>query len=242
MIEAQLTPAGSVLDFGLPARLARHDKLRPKCDTLGMAGSDDRTERRHLLLGITLYGAIAVSMLLDLVADVIDVAHFVMEGLIMILAAAGMTALARRLLVLAREQRRLEGERDELAAQRDALAHQLASARAEGERWRAEARHILDGLAAAIDEQFASWGLTAAESQVALFLLKGLSLKEIANMREVSERTVRQQAQSVYRKAGLSGRADLSAFFLEDLMLPSASTTLDDARQGRRDSNPGSEP
>ena len=35
-----------------------------------------------------------------------------------------------------------------------------------------------------------------------------------------SERTVRRRAVSVYRKSGLAGRADLSAFFLEDLLLP----------------------
>ena len=35
-----------------------------------------------------------------------------------------------------------------------------------------------------------------------------------------SERTVRQHAVSVYRKSGLAGRAELSAFFLEDLLLP----------------------
>jgi DNA-binding NarL/FixJ family response regulator len=96
----------------------------------------------------------------------------------------------------------------------------LKRAREDGERWRSEARDILDGLAKAIDDQFRAWTLTEAESEVALLLLKGLSLKEVAGLRNVSERTVRQQAQAVYRKAGLSGRADLSAFFLEDLMLP----------------------
>ena len=35
-----------------------------------------------------------------------------------------------------------------------------------------------------------------------------------------SERTIRAQAQSLYSKAGLSGRASLSAFFLEDLLAP----------------------
>jgi hypothetical protein len=31
---------------------------------------------------------------------------------------------------------------------------------------------------------------------------------------------VRQHAVSVYQKAGLGGRAELAAFFLQDLMLP----------------------
>lgn len=64
------------------------------------------------------------------------------------------------------------------------------------------------------------WGLTPAEQDIALLLLKGLSHKEIAQVRAVSETTVRQQARSLYRKAGLSGRSDLAAFFLEDLLGP----------------------
>ena len=39
-------------------------------------------------------------------------------------------------------------------------------------------------------------------------------------MRAVSERTIREQSRSVYAKAGLTGRAALSAFFLEDLLAP----------------------
>ncbi len=62
--------------------------------------------------------------------------------------------------------------------------------------------------------------VASAEREVALLLLKGLSHKDIADVRRTSEKTVRQQSLAVYRKAGLSGRAELSAFFLEDLLLP----------------------
>jgi DNA-binding CsgD family transcriptional regulator len=81
-------------------------------------------------------------------------------------------------------------------------------------------RELVKGLGAAIDAQFDRWGLTAAEREVAMLMLKGLSHKEIAAVREASERTVRQQARAIYAKANLSGRAALSAFFLEDLLLP----------------------
>jgi DNA-binding NarL/FixJ family response regulator len=81
-------------------------------------------------------------------------------------------------------------------------------------------RELMKGLGTAIDAQFERWKLTAAEREVALLMLKGLSHKEIAAVRETSERTVRQQAQTIYGKANLSGRAALSAFFLEDLLLP----------------------
>ena len=57
-------------------------------------------------------------------------------------------------------------------------------------------------------------------TSIALLLLKGPSHKAIAAVRQTSEKTVRQQSLAVYRKAGLSGRAELSAFFLEDLLLP----------------------
>ncbi len=96
----------------------------------------------------------------------------------------------------------------------------LELARAQGQRWRTEARTHLNGLGEAIEIQFSRWNLTEAEREVALLLLKGLSHKEAAMVRAVSERTVREQSRSVYSKAGLTGRTALSAFFLEDLLAP----------------------
>jgi DNA-binding CsgD family transcriptional regulator len=96
----------------------------------------------------------------------------------------------------------------------------LELARVQGQRWRSEARTFLSGLGDAIETQFSRWNLTEAEREVALLLLKGLSHKEISVVRSVSERTVREQARSIYSKAGLTGRTALSAFFLEDLLAP----------------------
>ena len=100
------------------------------------------------------------------------------------------------------------------------LIRDLEVARLQGQRWRAEARSFLNGLGEAIEAQFSRWNLTEAEREVALLLLKGLSLKEIAAIRVTSERTIRAQARSLYSKAGITGRAALSAFFLEDLLAP----------------------
>lgn len=86
--------------------------------------------------------------------------------------------------------------------------------------WRRSAQRALEGLGEAMDHQFEAWGLTPAEREVALLLLKGHSHKAIARHTDRSAQTVRQHAASVYRKSELSGRAELSAFFLEDLMLP----------------------
>jgi DNA-binding NarL/FixJ family response regulator len=106
------------------------------------------------------------------------------------------------------------------AQRRRSLGRDLRLARAEAERWRSEARDLLAGLGAAVSEQFERWELTPAEQEIGLLLLKGLSHKEVADVRVTSERTVRQQALSLYRKAGLGGRAELAAFFFEDLLLP----------------------
>ncbi len=87
--------------------------------------------------------------------------------------------------------------------------------------WSEIARKQMNGLSIYIDAQFEQWGLTPVETDVALLLLKGFSMREIADLRQISERTARQQATTVYAKADVNGRAALSAFFLEDLLPPS---------------------
>ncbi len=100
------------------------------------------------------------------------------------------------------------------------LSRRLAEAEEESRRSGAETQDLLRGLSDQIDRQFEKWGLTAAEREIALLMLKGLRHKEIASVRGTSERTVRQQALTIYKKAGLDGRTDLTAFFLEDLLQP----------------------
>ena len=62
----------------------------------------------------------------------------------------------------------------------------------------ATARHE---LALVLKEQFETWKLTQTEREVAMLLLKGLSFKEIAAVRNTMEKTVRQQASAIYKKA-----------------------------------------
>ena len=155
--------------------------------------------------------AIAGLMVVDVVEDVHGAAergHLIREALVLLLSVGGAGVL---LLRTRRAERRATG-----------LASDLVRARADASRWRIEAEAALSGLSVAIDAQFGRWGLTPAEKEVGLLLLKGLSLKEVAELRGGSERTARQQATAVYRKAGVAGRAELSAFFLEDLLLPAA--------------------
>lgn len=138
----------------------------------------------------------------DVVADYqasVDYGHMAIEVFVMLVAASGTVMLWLQL-------RR---------AQTD-----LAQALVQNEQWSKDNRALLQGFGAAIQKQFGLWRLTKAEAEVGLLILKGLSHKEIAQVRQTSERTIREQARALYRKSGLSGRAELSAFFLEDLLLP----------------------
>jgi DNA-binding CsgD family transcriptional regulator len=152
---------------------------------------------------------IAVCIIADLVSDIRDgvsTAH--MLGMVTgcVLSLVGLWIMWR-LMRVSRAQAR-------------ALRVALDSTRTDLQQWRARTSEMMEGLGALMDRQFADWALSSAERDIALLLLKGLSLKAIADIRETSERTVRQQALAIYRKAGVAGRAELSAFFLEDLLLP----------------------
>ncbi|MCA8905295.1 MAG: hypothetical protein R3C00_05400 [Hyphomonas sp.] len=147
-----------------------------------------------------LFAAIALFIGFDLITDRGDGAgagHILAELSVLVAASFGLGAMIWRLRRLHRA---------------------LADARQDAGRWRDENRELVQGLGVAIARQFSAWGLSDAETDVGLLLLKGLSLQEIADLRETSERTVREQARAVYRKSGLAGRNALSAYFLEDLL------------------------
>lgn len=73
-------------------------------------------------------------------------------------------------------------------------------------------------VAQIIDAYFDQWGLSPAERDVALLLLKGVDNEGIAEMRGTAKGTVRAQSASVYAKAGVDGRAQLISLFLEELL------------------------
>ncbi len=83
---------------------------------------------------------------------------------------------------------------------------------------RSKTARLAGEMASVITEKFAEWRLTPSEHEVALLLIKGLSMKEIAEARQVKEKTVRLQATNIYAKSGTAGRHELAAYFIEDLM------------------------
>ena len=183
-----------------------------------MTRTDDRREAIITGAIAALFALVAFLGGADLLLDLREgttVTHAVVEGTVVVAGLAGVGWMTLRARTLAREARELRRTTTELTAHLDA-------SRAEAKRWQREAHDLITGLSAAIDAQLERWSLTAAEKEIALLLLKGLSHKEIAALRDVGETTVRQQARAIYRKAGLGGRHDLAAFFLEDLLGPRA--------------------
>ncbi len=177
-----------------------------------MLDPDDTAPLQPFLIGIAVV-LLAMTLLVgaDIAFDVrsgVRQEHLGIDVLIAVLGLGGTLALAARLVSAQRRANALQGR--------------LRVAEGEAERFREESRAYLRGLAVAIDRQLERWALSPAEREVVLLLLKGLSHREIASLRASSERTVRHQARAVYRKAGLAGRVELAAFFLEDLLVPAS--------------------
>ncbi len=111
----------------------------------------------------------------------------------------------------------------EYFAQRRALGElreQLSKTRGQLAQLDTNSQKLANQYRAVMQKQFDAWHLTTSEQDVVLGLLKGLSFREIAELRETREKTVRQQASSAYRKAGVASRNELAAWFFEDMLEP----------------------
>jgi DNA-binding CsgD family transcriptional regulator len=167
--------------------------------------TDEESPNMRLALA-ALFVAVVVLGTVDVVLDVREqgaTPHIALELVLVVLALGSAVWLARGWRRAAVEVRRLGAE---------AERH-----RADQARWKADAARALAGLSSAIEAQFTAWDLTGAERATARGLLRGLSHRAIAGQDGRSERTVRQHAVAVYRKAGVAGRAELAAFFLSAL-------------------------
>lgn len=159
-------------------------------------------------LAMLVLAIIVIGNLGDVIYDYREgasITHLLMELSIAIISFALITALTVGIWRQSRSNSRLKAELASVSeANEQALPPALATARHE--------------LALVLKEQFETWRLTQTEREVAMLLLKGLSFKEIASVRDTMEKTVRQQASSIYKKANVSGRHSFSAWFIEDLL------------------------
>lgn len=162
-----------------------------------------RLNHDHVIMTLLLLVTIASGT--DLMADLsegVNSTHLLQEAFLMLIAGGAFLWLAHKLHSSKCALNALEAELESLKSIEQPK----------------ELRHAKQQLSQVIASQFAQWQLSKSEQDVGLLLLKGFSLKEIAAIRNTAEKTIRQQASSIYRKSGLSGRHVFSAWFLEDLL------------------------
>lgn len=69
-----------------------------------------------------------------------------------------------------------------------------------------------------LEQHFSDWALTPSERDVAMFIIKGMSIAEIAALRSSAEGTVKAHSSRIYAKAGVTGRHQLISLFVEELL------------------------
>jgi len=155
-------------------------------------------QRRHVLqASFAVLLACFLLLATDMLADVLDLEYYLpwldqhtMEIVAVLATGAALLVVGR----IVREQAR------ENARYRNAV-------------------HVASGrLQHLMRRAFDQWGLTPSEREVALLLIKGLSVNEIAGVRNARPGTVKSQCNAIYRKAGVRNRYELAAWFLEDLL------------------------
>jgi DNA-binding NarL/FixJ family response regulator len=95
---------------------------------------------------------------------------------------------------------------------------QISRIRARQLRIEAQLRVASGAFLELLDENFDAWALTPSERDVALLSIKGLSIADIARVRQTKEGTIKAQSNAIYSKAGVSGRQQLLSLFIEELM------------------------
>ncbi len=156
---------------------------------------------------ILIFTIVVVASGADLVADLshgADTEHIVKEAIVVSISTI---AIAWLLWGLHRQRLEIRSLQRELDT--------ASSPQTPPKKYVLEAREKLGNV---VTQQFAEWMLTGSEIEVGWLLLKGLSLKEIAIVRNTQEKTVRQQASAIYKKANVSGRHAFSAWFIEDIL------------------------
>lgn len=171
-------------------------RLRQSVKTLT---GDDRASRQRVTLwvGLGLSSVCTAFFAVDVLGDLVfggdfpgGKLHVVLELVVVTISATAFVFHIRELKSLSRKHRKISDQMRVATGQ----------------------------FADVIEELFSAWALTPAERDVAIFLVKGVSFKEIADARGAREGTVKAQANAVYRKAEVSGRHQLVALFLDELL------------------------
>lgn len=179
---------------------------------LNLFNSVKKSEQAFLFFFSLFAGILSIwDLSIDLSRDT-HFLHILLEGVVVVVSLVVLVKIVSQLIDKERS------ENNHLKEKVSDLEKESFLLRSDIKKFKQESKNYATGISDLIDVQFKEWGLSKSEKDVALLLIKGLSLKEIASIRNTAEKTVRHQAGIVYEKAQLDGRAQLSAFFLEDIL------------------------
>jgi DNA-binding CsgD family transcriptional regulator len=169
-----------------------------------MPSNINRIKEKYILFSLIII--ISLSTLIDIIVDYnegIPLSHILHEVILLGLCAGMIYFQAR--MIFKREQAL------------GVFSSEIERIRKEKREFKQKVEELSGNFSKILDEQLSTWGLSEGEKDVAKLLIKGFSMKEIAEFRHSHESTVRQQATAIYKKSGVAGRQELAAFFLEDL-------------------------
>lgn len=156
-----------------------------------------RTRRLALSGLLVVQAGAAAFFLVDIIADIAGWEGLSAGATHLVLEAAAVVGLIAALWVTGRKVRRMRQRQRRIEAQ---------------------LRVASGAFLQLLEEHFEHWSLTPSERDVALLAIKGLSIAEIAAVRQTREGTVKAQCNAIYGKAGVSGRQQLLSLFIEELM------------------------
>lgn len=86
----------------------------------------------------------------------------------------------------------------------------------------ARSRETIQMLRGHFDEvlngKFEEWGLTAAERDVTLLIIRGLSVADIAAARNTAQGTIKAQSTSIFRKIGVGSKGELMSTIIDEFL------------------------
>ncbi len=129
-------------------------------------------------------------VMMDIGAPDREVVHLFTEAIATLALIAAIIIELRYMLVLLRTKARLE------------QSVHLASA----------------AVSDVIDAHFDFWNLSPAERDVATFLVKGMSISEIAELRGNKEGTIKAHLNVIYRKSGTKNRGEMLSELIDVLI------------------------
>ncbi len=159
----------------------------------------------HLISGFLILIVIASAG--DLAADLsqgASTSHLIQETVLLLLALAGLGWLLLDNLRKKQLIRNLHAELEEIQKMPQQAPKEILEAKSK--------------LSELISTQYYVQKPPKKKAKDRLVLLKGFSLKEISALRGTAEKTIRQQASSIYQKSGVSGRHAFAAWFIEDFL------------------------